>query len=118
MIGSTPSPTDKPRDQIQLPRSQPTADQKARPGHENTDTDIGVGSQVDIPLEQLTLEVINLPPAKKALRPVQDHALFGVLEGLENLSPNLLFPLIPPQTLTDHASLAHGLHQGIINPGN
>ena len=64
------------------------------------------------------LEIVYLPPAEIALRQVQDHALLGFLEGLENLGPNHLFPLIPPEALIDKAPLADGFHQAIINAGN
>ena len=96
--------------------SQP--DHKTQPGQEDGDTDKGVRGQVNIRLEQLELEIVHLPPAKIALCQVQDHALLGFLEGLENLGPNRLFPFIPPDALIDQAPLADGFHQAIINAGN
>ena len=64
------------------------------------------------------MEIVDLAPAKIALRQVQDHALLGFLEGLENLGPNRLFLVISPQALIDKAPLADGFHQAIMNAGN
>ncbi len=76
-----------------------------------------VRRQENIGLEQLDLEIVHLAPAEIALRQVQDYALLGFLEGLENLGPNHLLPIIPPDALIDKAPLADGFHQAIFNAG-